>query len=50
VILKLLAGRPKDLLDAQEILNTHREQFDRGYVEQWADRLGCQANWQRIPH
>jgi hypothetical protein len=33
VILKVVAGRPKDLLDVDGVLKRHRETFDRSYVE-----------------
>lgn len=34
LVLKLVAGRPRDLLDAEGILRRHEETLDRAYVEQ----------------
>jgi hypothetical protein len=33
VVLKVVAGRPKDLLDVDGVLKRHREKLDRNYVE-----------------
>ncbi|MFO0914470.1 MAG: DUF6036 family nucleotidyltransferase [Pirellulales bacterium] len=38
VLLKLIAGRPKDLLDVQDILFTMGD-LDRPYMTRWADSL-----------
>lgn len=40
VLLKLLADRPIDLLDAQYLLEENKEIIDKDYLRNWAKRLG----------
>jgi len=39
ILLKLLAGRGQDLVDAENIVRAQRERLDRRYLQQWAERL-----------
>ncbi|MEP6862973.1 MAG: hypothetical protein ABJE66_20265 [Deltaproteobacteria bacterium] len=39
VVLKVVAGRPKDLLDVEGVLKRHREKLDRDYVEATLSRV-----------
>lgn len=39
ILLKLLAGRGQDLVDAENIVRTQRDTLDRSYLRQWAGRL-----------
>jgi hypothetical protein len=39
ILLKLLAGRGQDLVDAENIVRTQRDALDRNYLQQWAGRL-----------
>ncbi|MBI3330986.1 MAG: hypothetical protein HYZ96_02610 [Candidatus Omnitrophica bacterium] len=48
VLLKLVPGREKDLLDAKIVLIRHRDRLDRVYLEQWAQRLSDEAEDSRI--
>lgn len=42
ILLKLIAGRPRDLGDIQDILLVQGK-LDRTYLEQWANELGVQT-------
>jgi hypothetical protein len=46
VLLKLVAGRPRDLIDVGDVLFT-QGQLDVEYMERWADELGVKANLQQ---
>lgn len=52
ILLKLVPGREKDLLDAKSILLRHRRHLDRSYLERWAQRLSDEAEdlrmWQTL--
>jgi len=48
IILKLVPGRTKDLLDAQTVMVRHRDRLDRAYLERWAQRLSDEAQDSRI--
>jgi Nucleotidyl transferase AbiEii toxin, Type IV TA system len=39
ILLKLVAGRPRDLADAGDVLFT-QERLDENYMRRWADKLG----------
>ncbi|MEW6324619.1 MAG: hypothetical protein AB1515_04465 [Nitrospirota bacterium] len=39
ILLKLLAGRGQDLVDAENIVRTQRDVLDRNYLRKWAERL-----------
>lgn len=43
VLLKLIAFRPKDTFDVETVVDALGESLDRGYLEQWASRLGLEA-------
>jgi predicted nucleotidyltransferase len=46
ILLKLLAGRPRDLADIGDILFT-QGQLDEAYLRQWAKQLGVLADLER---
>jgi hypothetical protein len=46
VLLKLVAGRPRDLIDVADVLFT-QGQLDVEYMERWADELGVKTDLQR---
>lgn len=52
IILKIVAGREKDMLDAKSILIRHRGKLDRKYIEKWAQRISDEAQdasvWNRL--
>jgi predicted nucleotidyltransferase len=45
ILIKLHAGRVKDIEDIKGILVHQRDFLDRLYVDQWAERLGCTHRW-----
>lgn len=48
IILKLIPGREKDILDAKSIVERHKDGLERKYLEQWAQRLCDEAEDMRI--
>lgn len=52
IILKIVAGREKDMLDAKSILIRHKNKLDRKYMEKWAQRISDEAQdmsvWNRL--
>ncbi len=48
IIVKLVPGREKDLLDAKTVVIRHRDRLDRAYLERWAQRLSEEAQDSRI--
>lgn len=40
IILKLLSGRPQDLLDVAQIREKQKNELDAGYLKEWCDKLG----------
>lgn len=48
IILKLVPGREKDLLDAKTVMIRHRDRLDRTYLERWAQQLSDEAEDPRI--
>jgi len=48
ILLKLVPGRDKDLLDAKTVIIRHRTQLDRSYLERWAQRLSDEAEDARL--
>lgn len=42
IILKLLANRPQDNLDAKNILESQRENLDMKYILKWSEKLGIE--------
>ncbi|MBI3596011.1 MAG: hypothetical protein HY203_02525 [Nitrospirae bacterium] len=39
ILLKLIPGRQKDLLDVESVVARHRDKLDRAYLEQWAQKI-----------
>ena len=48
ILLKLVPGRDKDLLDVNTVMVRHRDRLDRAYLETWAQRLSDEAQDARI--
>ena len=48
ILLKLVPGRDKDLLDVKTVMIRHRGRLDRAYLEGWAQRLSDEAEDSRI--
>lgn len=48
ILLKLIAGREKDLLDAKGVLRARSDRLDFAYLEPWVERLGCQQKWVQV--
>lgn len=48
LLLKVIAGREKDLLDAKGIALRHRGKLDKTYLERWAQKLSDEAEDMRI--
>lgn len=47
ILLKLIAGRPRDFADIGDVLFT-QGQLDENYMHQWADRLSVRAELERV--
>ena len=47
ILLKLLANRPRDIGDIQDILMV-QGQLDDAYLNQWGDELGVSALWSEV--
>lgn len=47
LIHKLIAGRPRDVADIQDIL-ARRPQFDEAYVARWVEYWGIGELWQQL--
>lgn len=50
ILLKLLPGRPKDLLDAQTVLIRHQGRLDMGYLKKTAQRMADELQDAKIWH
>lgn len=48
ILLKLVPGREKDLLDAKTVIIRHRDRLNRSYLERWAQKLSDEAEDSRI--
>jgi hypothetical protein len=52
IILKIVAGREKDMLDAKSILIRHQGKLDQKYMEKWVQRISDEAQdmsvWNRL--
>ena len=48
VLLKVVPGREKDLLDARTIIERHKGKLDKKYIESWAQKLSDEAEDLRI--
>ncbi|MBI4575355.1 MAG: helix-turn-helix transcriptional regulator [Planctomycetes bacterium] len=45
ILMKLLAGRPKDHLDTLSLMTAHAARLDRNYIRRWARPLGIVDLW-----
>lgn len=48
ILLKIIPGRPQDLLDVQRVVERHKKKLDTRYLENWAKRLSDEAEDTRI--
>lgn len=48
ILLKIIPGREKDLLDAKGIVARHKDKLDERYLERWASKLSDEAQDMRI--
>lgn len=48
ILLKIIPGRPKDLLDAEGVVNRHKGKLDINYLKKWARRLCDESEDMRI--
>ncbi len=50
LLLKIISGRDKDLVDARTLVERHTAHLDKKYLEQWAQHLCDEAEDYRIMH
>lgn len=48
ILLKIIPGRDKDLLDAKNIVLRHKGKLDKRYLKRWAEKLCDEAQDMRI--
>lgn len=48
ILLKLIPGRERDILDAKSIIERHRGRLNKHYLEEWAQKLSDEAEDLRI--
>lgn len=48
ILLKLIPGRDKDILDVKSIIERHEGKLDKPYLEKWAQKLSDEAEDLRI--
>lgn len=52
IILKIVVGREKDMLDAKSILIRHKNKINRKYMEKWTQKISDEAQdlpvWNRL--
>jgi len=48
ILLKLIPGREKDMLDIKSIIERQKGKLDRKYLEKWAQKLSDEAENMRI--
>ncbi|MCM8795642.1 MAG: nucleotidyltransferase [Candidatus Omnitrophica bacterium] len=48
LLLKIIPGRPKDIVDAEGIVDRHKNKLDIKYLETWAQKLSDEAQDLRI--
>jgi arginine repressor len=48
ILLKLIPGRERDILDARSIIERHGSKLDKNYLERWAQKLSDEAEDLRI--
>ena len=50
ILLKLIPGRAKDLIDAESVILRHKGKLDASYLEKWAKRIADEAEDFRVLH
>jgi hypothetical protein len=50
ILLKLIPGRPKDLLDIESVITRHADRLDRRYLQQWAQWIAELMENFRVPN
>jgi hypothetical protein len=50
ILLKLIPGRPKDLLDIESVITRHTDHLDRRYLQQWAQWIAELMENSRVPN
>ena len=48
ILLKLLADRPIDIVDAEELIEQNKDKLEKGYLKLWAARLGIKRRLQGL--
>lgn len=48
ILLKIIAGRDKDMLDIRSVIERHKGKLDGKYLEMWAQKLSDEAEDMRI--
>jgi hypothetical protein len=52
IILKIMVGREKDMLDAKSIVIRHKNKLDKKYIEKWTQKISDEAQdmtiWNRL--
>ena len=50
ILLKLIPGRPKDLIDVESVFLRHKDRLDSGYLKRWAEKICDESDDFRILH
>lgn len=48
ILLKIIAGRPKDILDAQSIATKNKNKIDKKYLFNWAQKISDEMESMRV--
>lgn len=48
ILLKIVPGRPQDILDVERVISRHKDKLDKKYLLGWAQRLSDEAEDTRI--
>lgn len=48
ILLKIIPGRDKDILDVKSVIERHKGKLDKRYLEMWAQRFSDEAEDMRI--
>lgn len=48
ILLKIIPGRPQDMLDADRVVIRHKDKLDKKYLLSWAQRLSDEAQNLRV--
>ncbi len=48
ILLKIIPGRPQDLIDVEKVIIRHKRKLDLKYLETWAQKLSDEAEDMRI--